>query len=196
MARDVCLIFAAMKTSKPKPHRRIAAGLACLLALTLAPANATWPPPPATGEELAVWRAMGETIAHDHASQPYKLWYFLSDFTAASFIASAMTDPEREDFCGLSAAQVQTMLTELKTVSAQPVALEDSIARSAGFKIAHKKNPRLRYFAMSRVVFDPAGTRAWLSIELNGTRGSIVRLDKESGEWRRTSRCGGWFMPE
>ena len=29
-----------------------------------------------------------------------------------------------------------------------------------------------------------------------GERGSIARLDKVDGQWRRTSRCGAWYMPE
>jgi hypothetical protein len=49
---------------------------------------------------------------------------------------------------------------------------------------------------MSGVVFDPSKQKAWLSVELNGERGSIVRLDKIGGEWNRTSRCGGWYMPQ
>ena len=81
-------------------------------------------------------------------------------------------------------------------VSASPVVLQEKVAESAGLKVAHKKNPRMRYIAMSRVVFDPEGARAWLAVELNGTRGSIVRLDKKEGQWSKTSRCGGWYIPE
>jgi hypothetical protein len=139
---------------------------------------------------------MAETVARDNASRPLKLWYFQSDFAAASFISSAMADPERQEFCGLSSSAVQAMLAELKSVSAEPVVLDSSVAESAGFQIARKKNPRMRYFAMSRVIFDPVGERAWLSVELNGARGYVVRLDKVAGQWKRMSRCGGWYMPE
>jgi len=180
-----------------KSHKtRRARFTAFLFALTLATANAMWPPPSATGEELEVWQAMAGIIARDNVSRPYKLWFFQSDFAAASFIASAMTDPERKEFCGLSGPDVQAMISELKLASAEPVVLDSTVAQSAGFKLAHKKNPRLRYFAMSRVIFDRARQRAWLSVELNGERGHIVRLDKVAGQWNRTSRCGAWYMPE
>jgi len=179
-----------------KLRSRIASCFALLFALTLVNANAAWPPPAAAGEELEVWQAMAGIIARDNAERPYKLWYFQSDFASASFIASAMTDPDKTDFCGLSSKDVQTMIAELKSASNEPVILDSDVAESAGFKIAHKKNPRMRYFAMSRVIFDAARQRAWLSIELNGERGHIVRLDRVGGEWKRASRCGAWYMPE
>jgi hypothetical protein len=180
-------------------HKRrsgIFAAFMCLLALELPAASATRSPPHAAGDELAVWQAMAEAITRENDSRPYKLWYFQSDFTSASFISSAIADPDREQFCGLSGQEVQAMISALKTVSATPVVLKEEVAEAVGLKVAHKKNPRMRYFAMSRVVFDPQGTRAWLSVELNGSRGSIVRLDKVEGRWNKTSRCGGWYMPE
>lgn len=185
-----------MNSLKTKLRSRIAPFFAGLFALTVVTANAAWPPPNATGEELEVWQAMAGVIARDNVERPYKLWYFQSDFAAASFIASAMSDPERTDFCGLSNSEVQTMISELKSASNEPVVLDSDIAEAAGFKIAHKKNPRMRYFAMSRVIFDASRQRAWLSIELNGERGHIVRLDKVGGQWNRASRCGAWYMPE
>ena len=170
--------------------------LMILGALTPLTASAVWPPPKAEGEELAVWQAMAGTIVRDNASKPYKLWYSQSDFAAASFIASALADPDKEDFCGLSAADVKSMVTQLKSASLDPVELDSDVAEAAGFKIAHKKNPRFRYIAMSRVVFDSSKQKAWLSVELNGERGFIARMDKASGQWSRSSRCGGWYMPQ
>ena len=170
--------------------------LMILAALTPITASAVWPPPKAEGDELAVWQAMAGTITKDNESKPYKLWYAESDFAASSFIASALADPDKEQFCGLSADEVKSVVTQLKNASLDPVQLDSDIAEAAGYKIAHKKNPRFRYFAMSRVVFDQSKQSAWLSVELNGERGSIVRLDKVAGQWNRTSRCGGWYMPQ
>lgn len=165
-------------------------------ALTSLPASAVWPPPKAEGDELAVWQAMAGTISKENESRPYKLWYAESDFSAATFITSALVDPDKERFCGLSASEVKNVVTQLKSASLEPVQLDSATAEAAGFKIAHKKNPRFRYIAMSRVVFDPSKQKAWLSVELNGERGSIVRLDKVGDTWNRTSRCGGWYMPQ
>ncbi|HEV7606581.1 MAG TPA: hypothetical protein VGO61_04555 [Steroidobacteraceae bacterium] len=174
----------------------IFAAFACVFALKLAAATVTRPLPRVTGDELAVWQVVAEVIGRENASRPYKLWYIVSDFTAASFIASAIDDPDRDQFCGLSGAEAQAMISELKAVNAAPVALETSVAKTAGLRVAYAKDRRLRYFALSRVVFDPEGTRAWLSVELNGARGSIVRLDKVDGQWNKTSRCAGWYIPE
>jgi len=185
-----------MKTFHNQNRLRFVALLSCLFMSTSVPSDAAGLAPGVTGEELAVWSVMAATIASDNAERPYKLWYFKSDFSAANFISIAMNDPEREEFCGLSAQDSQAMIEQLKAAGAAPVVLEESTAAFAGFKLARKKNPRLRYFAMSRVVFNSAIDRAWLSIELNGERGSIARLDKVEGEWKRTSRCGAWYMPE
>jgi hypothetical protein len=185
-----------MKTFYDKSRYPLAAMLAILLALAAVRTQAAAPPPGVSGEELAVWSVMAATVASDNSDRPYKLWYFKSDFSAANFIAVAMDDPDREEFCGLSGQDAQRMVEQLKAVGAAPVVLEESTAEFAGFRLARRKDPRQRYFALSRVVFSPAIDRAWLSIELNGERGSIARLDKVEGEWKRASRCGAWYMPE
>lgn len=183
-----------MKTFSTKSRLQLSAVLACLFMSATLPAAG--PAPGVSGEELAVWSVMAATVASDHAERPYKLWYFKSDFSAANFISIAMNDPDRQEFCGLSGEDSQAMIERLKAAGAAPVVLEESTAESAGFKLARKKNPRLRYFALSRVVFNSTIDLAWLSIELNGERGSIARLEKVDGEWKRTSRCGAWYMPE
>ena len=187
-----------MKTLMAKHRSRIAARFACLavLTLTFATANAAWPPAHAGGDELAVWQAMAGIVASEGASRPYKQWYFKSDFAASSFISIAVADPDRDEFCGLSSQAVQTMISELKAINDDPIVLDLSVVESAGFRIGRKKDPNIPYFAMSRVVFDPERDSAWLSLELNGSRGSIVRLDKIDGKWQRTARCGGWYMPD
>jgi hypothetical protein len=185
-----------MKTSKHQKHFLLAALLSCFISSASAPTRAAAPASGIAGEELAVWSVMAAAVASENPDRPYKLWYFKSDFSAADFISIAMDDPEREEFCGLSGPDSQAMIEQLKAAAAVPVILEAATAEFAGFKLARTKNPRLRYFALSRVVFSPSIDRAWLSIELNGERGSIARLDKVEGEWKRTSRCGAWYMPE
>jgi hypothetical protein len=165
-----------------------------MVALTSVAARAATPVATATTEEHEVWTAMAEIIARDHAEKPYNLLFFKSDFAAVSFISSAMSDPDREQFCGLSGPESQEMVSRLKLINAIPVELDKTIAKSSGFGVAHRKVPRLRYFSMSRVVFDPRSQKAFLSVELNGERGSIVRLDKVGGKWDRTYKCGGWYM--
>jgi hypothetical protein len=168
--------------------------LSFMFALTSVAARAATPAATATTAEHEVWKAMAEIIAKEHAGKPYNLLFFKSDFAAASFIASAMSDPDRDQFCGLSGPDSQEMVSQLKMINAVPVELDRTIAKSTGFGVARRKVPRFRYFSMSRVVFDPKGQKAFLSVELNGERGSIVRLDKVGGKWDRTYKCGGWYM--
>jgi hypothetical protein len=185
-----------MKTFDNKNRFRLAALLSYLFIGAAAPINAAAPVAGVRGEELAVWSVMAATVASDNADRPYKVWYFKSDFSTATFVALALDDPDRAEFCGLSGQDSQAMLEQLKNVGAAPVVLERSTAEFAGFRLARNKNPRLRYFALSRVVFNSAMNRAWLSVELNGERGSVVGLNKVDGEWQRSSRCGAWYMPE
>jgi hypothetical protein len=148
------------------------------------------------GDELAVWQATAAAIATEHADSPLKLWYYQSDFTASTFIASAMSDPDKPDYCGLTVPESKAMITQLKAISVVTIVLDSEIAEAAGFKLGTKKNPRFPYFALSRVVFDEAKDSAWVSVELNGQKGSILRFDKIDGQWLKTARCGGWYMPE
>jgi hypothetical protein len=185
-----------MKTFDTRGRFRFARLLSIVLVGALAPANAVSPQHRVAGEELAVWNAMAGEIARENTARPFKLWFFRSDFTAAPFIATAMDDPDREEFCGLSGPDSQAMIAQLKAVNATPVLLESKTAEAAGFRLVREKNPVLRYFALSRVAFNPSGDSAWLSIELNSERGSIARLDKVEGEWKMTSRCAGWYMPK
>jgi hypothetical protein len=185
-----------MKTQTDTFLSRISAGIACLAALAFTTAHAARAEVQPSVDELAVWQATAKVVARDYMSTPYKVWYFQSDFTSASFIATALIDPDRERVCGLSGPEARELISELKSASAEPMKLEKSFAQSAGFGIAYRKIPRQRYFAMSRVVFDPAGQSAWLSVELNGERGFIARLDKINGQWSKTASCGSWYMPE
>lgn len=169
--------------------------IASLLAFTSVAAVAADPVEEATEAEREVWKAMAEIVAKDHAEKPYNLLLGKSDFASASFIASAMSDPDREHFCGLPGPESQKMVQDLKLLNSKSVEIDKSIAKSNGFGVAHRKVPRLRYFAMSRVVF-VNDAKAFLSVELNGERGGIVRLDKIDGKWDRTYKCGGWYMQQ
>ena len=169
--------------------------IGCLLAFSSIATGAAEPAVEATEAEREVWKAMAEIIAKDHAEKPFNLLLNKSDFAAASFISSAMSDPDRDQFCGISGPESQEMVSKLKLINAISVEIDKSIAKSNGFGVAHRKVPRLRYFAMSRVVF-VNNEKAFLAIELNGERGAIVRLDKVDGKWDRTYRCGGWYMQQ
>lgn len=185
-----------MKSFNIRGCIRFARAFSILFASALMPANAVSPQHSVVGEELAVWKAMAGVIARDNVERPLKLWFFRSDFAAADFIATAMSDPDREEFCGLSGPDSQAMIAQLKAVNVKPKLLDSAAAEAVGFTLVRTKNPVLRYFALSRVLFNPAGDSAWLSVELNSERGSIARLDKVGGEWKLISRCAGWYMPK
>jgi hypothetical protein len=184
-----------METFSIRGRFRFARVFSILFVSALIPVNAVAPQHGVAGDELEVWNAMAGAIARENTARPFKLWFFRSDFTAAPFIATAMDDPDREEFCGLSGPDSQAMIAQLKAANASPVLLDSKTAEAAGFRLVREKNPVLRYFALSRVAFNPTGDSAWLSVELSSERGSIARLDKVEGEWKVTSRCAGWYMP-
>jgi hypothetical protein len=88
------------------------------------------------------------------------------------------------------------MVSQLQAVNAEPLMLDEALAEAGDLKVVKKKNPRARYVALSRVVFDPTQQHAWLAVDLSGTTGSIMRLDKVAGQWSKTARCGGWMRSE
>ena len=78
-----------MKTQTKTFRFRIAAGIACLAALAFTTAHAARTEVQPSSDELAVWQATAKVVARDYMSTPYKVWYFQSDFTSASFITTA-----------------------------------------------------------------------------------------------------------
>jgi hypothetical protein len=185
-----------MKTTKYSGRVKLAAILPVLSLSMFVTAAAAKSPAAAQGEELAVWSAMAAVVSADNVAKPIKSWFFRSDFSAASFIASAMDDPERDEFCGVSARESQAMVAQLKKVNTKPVLLDSGDAEAVGYRIVREKKPTSRYFAFSRVAFSPAGDRAWLSVEVSSERGYIARLDKTSEGWKLASRCAAWYMPK
>jgi hypothetical protein len=182
-----------MNTSNKKNISRTATFLSCA-ALMLA-ANVARPGAAIVGEELAVLQAMASIITRD-ASRPFERLYFESEFEGAPFVASSIENPDRNQFCGLTRSEALQMVYELETVTAKPVEFDKEIAKAAGLKLGHKKNPRFPYVILSRPVFGPGNRYAWVAVELNGSSGAVMRLDKIGGEWKKTSRCGGWLKTE
>ena len=143
-------------------------------------------------DEIAVVRAMAVIINRDSAN-PYDFLYFESDFSAGSHVASSILNPDRTQFCGLTREQAQSVVTELATISSEPVEFDNTTAKPAGLKVGHKKLPRFRYLFLSRVVFDSGRQHAWVAVDQNGETGALMRLDKVDGQWTKTARCGGWI---
>jgi hypothetical protein len=147
------------------------------------------------GEELAVLQAMATIITRD-APHPFERLYFESEFEAAPFVTSSFENPDRNQFCGLTRPEALQMVYELEAITSKPVEFDKEIAKAAGLKLGHKKNPRFPYVILSRPVFGPGNKYAWVAVELNGSSGAVMRLDKVGGEWKKTSRCGGWLKTE
>ena len=158
-------------------------------------ANVARPGVAVVGEELAVMRAVAG-IVNREATRPFENLYFVSEFAGASFVATSLENPDRNQFCGLTRPEALTIVYELKAASDRPVQLDKETAKSAGLKIGRWKDPRFPYVVLSRVLFGPGNQYAWVAVELNGKAGAVVRLDKVDGEWKKTSRCGGWVKYE
>jgi hypothetical protein len=153
--------------------------------------TATAPALPGAGavtEELAVVQAIA-TILNKDAKSPYDFLYFESDFTASAHVASSMANPDRTQYCGLTREQGQALVNEIASLSSKPVEFDKQVAKAAGMAIGHKKLDRFRYLTLSRV---PDKEHAWLAVDLNGESGAVLRLDKTSGGWSKSARCGGW----
>ena len=174
------------------------ASLACATALTMV-ATSALPAATPLQEEPAVWKAMVEFLATDNASKPYRQLYLQSDFETGPLVTNSLSDPTRREYkelCGLSNTDAKAMVAQLQAVNSESVPLEASIAEAGNLKLAKKKTPKARYVALSRVTFDPTNQYAWLAVDLGGSSGAILRLDKAAGQWSQTARCGGWRKSE
>jgi hypothetical protein len=170
--------------------KALSLGVAMLMAL-----NAASAADKIASEELAVLQAMAEAINRE-SSRPFERLYFESEFEGAPHVASSLANPDRKMFCGLSREEALQLVSTLQAISIDPVELDKDLAKSAGLKIGHKKNPRFPYVVLSRVVFGPGNRSAWVAVELNGSSGAVMRLDKIGDAWSKTARCGGWLKPE
>ena len=181
-----------MNTPKTTNKLGVVSTIACVL-LTMAPVAR--PAAGLIGEELAVVQAMAAIITRD-AERPYENLYFASEFNGASFVMTAMENPDRNDFCGLTREGAVHMVNELEIATSTRVQFDKETAKSAGLKLGKRKDARFPYLVLSRPVFGPGREYAWVGVELNGSRGAVMRLDKINGEWRKTSRCGAWVKSE
>jgi hypothetical protein len=166
--------------------------LVSILAAFLLTTGVTRASPPVAGEELAVIQAMVAIVSRD-AQRPFDFLYFESEFPAQDYVNSALSNPDRTSFCGLTREQAQFVVSELSKISSEPLEFSKTAAKPAGLSIGHKRLERFRYLTLSRVVFAPDRQHAWLVADLNGESGAIFRLEKKDGDWHKAARCGGWM---
>jgi hypothetical protein len=145
----------------------------------------------AVAEELAVVQAIAKLL-NVESMTPFDYLYYESRFSARKNVAASLSDPDRTQFCGLTRDEGLAMVREMTFLDMEPVEFDKSTAKVAGLGIGHKQLERFRYIRVSRVVFGPDQTKAWIAADLNGESGAVYRLDKTNGEWSRTARCGGW----
>jgi hypothetical protein len=191
-AQVACVLFAAMSTQERTNKFRVALSLSFAL-LTLAPVAR--PAAGLIGEDLAVVQAMAAIITRE-AERPYENLYFASEFEGAPFVLIAMENPDRTDFCGLTREGAVQMVNELEIATSTRVQFDKETAKAAGLRLGRRKDARFPYLVLSRPVFGPGKEYAWVGVELNGSRGAVMRLDKVNGVWRKTSRCGAWVKSE
>jgi len=147
------------------------------------------------GEELGVIQAMAAILNHE-ADSSYDFLYFESDFSTSPYVASSMENPDRTQFCGLTREEGMSLVSTLEQLNEDPLEFDNATAKPAGLKIGHKKLPRFRYLLLSRVVFGPDQRYAFIAVNLNGSTGAVMRLDKVNGQWSKTARCAGWIKTE
>ncbi|HEU5133918.1 MAG TPA: hypothetical protein VFU13_02125 [Steroidobacteraceae bacterium] len=147
------------------------------------------------GEERAVLQAIA-ALVNVEATRQYERLYFETQFEGAPHVTSSLTNADRTSFCGLPREDALALVGKLQKLTARRVALDKEMAKSAGLKLGEKKNPRFPYVILSRAIFEPGNQFAWVAVELNGSTGAILRLDKVAGEWKKTDRCGGWLKAE
>lgn len=184
-----------MKTSNEIVRGAAGFPRAVLLVILAVVSAAARPGDGLVGEELAVIQAMAAILNRD-AGETYDYLYYETDFSASPIVASSMSNPDRTQYCGLSREKAQALVGELTMLNQKPLVFDSALAKPAGLRIGHKKLPRFRYLILSRVVFAPGQQQAWMAVDLNGSTGAVMRLDKVGGQWSKAARCGGWVKAE
>lgn len=147
-------------------------------------------------EERAVWKAAATALAAEGVrTHKPKTLFNKSDFSEASLMVSFAKD-SLSDFCGLTGQASTAMSNELKAINKEAITFDDELAEGTGLKLTSKRESRRYYVALSRVVFDPTRTSAWLAVDLNKVAGAVIRMDKIEGEWKKTAECGGWLISQ
>ena len=167
----------------------------CAVPFMLMTVDVAWSAAPVAGEERAVLQSLAALVNLD-TTRPYERLYFETEFGGAPHVTSSLKNADRSSFCGLSREDALALVAKLQKITAARVVLDKEMAKSAGLKLGEKKNPRFPYVILSRVVFGPGKMSAWVAIELNGSSGAIMRLDKVGDVWSKTDRCGGWIKAE
>ncbi len=172
---------------------QLRSGLASLLLLVCAGVRADQ----GTGdEERAVWKAAATALAAEGVrTHKPKTLFNKSDFSEASLMVSFAKD-SLSDFCGLTGQASTAMSNELKAVNKEAITFDDELAEGTGLKLTSKRESRRYYVALSRVVFDPTRSSAWLAVDLNKVAGAVIRMDKIDGQWTKTAECGGWLISQ
>jgi len=161
----------------------------------LAASGAARPGTVLVGEELAVLQAMAAIVTHD-STRHLEMLYWESGFEGAPFVTVSLENPDRDQFCGLTRPEALKVVQALSNVSSIPAKFDKETAKAAGLKLGKRKDPRFPYVVLSRPVFGPENRSAWVGVEVNGTSGGVMRLEKSDGEWKKSSRCGAWIRAE
>lgn len=151
---------------------------------------------PATPEQQ-VWLAAAEHVrANESASviaQRTLTIYHRTSFPKFRYAIAQLEMQARAGFCGLPREEAAGVVRSLHWQNKEPGGLGDVFDHRPGFAVVDRRPDKGVLLGLSRVVFDQAGSAAYLNIDISGRSGSLVQFRRVNGNWVWASECATWI---
>lgn len=155
--------------------------------------SATAPPMP----RQRVWLAAA-THVRDNESQGVTgdkslPVYHRTAFPRFRFALAQLEKQAQQGFCGLSREEAAGVVRSLHWQNKTDRAIGDLFDHRPGFALKESRREKGDQIGLSDVVFDRAGTSAYLNVDIGGRSGSIVRVELRDGAWQWAGECAQWI---
>jgi hypothetical protein len=150
---------------------------------------------PATPEQQ-VWLAAAERVlANESASvtrpRPLPI-YHLTSFPRFRYAIAQLEMQARAGFCGLTREEAAGVVRSLHWQNKEAGGVGDVFDHRPGFAVVDRRPAQGDLLGLSRVVFDQAGTAAYLNVDIGGKSGSLVQFRQVNGAWVWAAECATW----
>lgn len=150
---------------------------------------------PAT-EEQRVWLAVAQHLRDARSADVVEadtlVLYARTAFVSRFGAVSQLRERARVEFCGNSYDEARGILSGLKHMSNfHDKSLRDTFAHRPGIELVERQPAQGGALGLSVVLFK--GEReAYVSVDLGGKRGAILRVARPGTEWYEIVECGRW----
>jgi hypothetical protein len=119
--------------------------------------------------------------------------YHRTTFPPFRFALTQLEKQARAGFCGLPREEATGVVRSLHWQNKEDRAIGDLFDHRPGFEIKTGRRQKRDQVGLSDVVFDRAGTAAYLNISIGPRSGSIIRFELRDDAWHWAGECAQWI---